>query len=152
MTIPREEWEWFGSAGHLIVGSDCRFHLATLIGPWWVSTVGEWLPDSNSWDIYARKVGGIPPDLRGDDRRAWFLKHVGYVEIGAGRTYETMVFRADPEQRCERDECNCGQPEIVSWSELDSDVYSERGDAQRGHYALCERWAAIGDDEPGEAA
>lgn len=140
---PRETWEWFGSAGHLIVGYDCRFHLATLVGPWWVSTVGEWLPDSNSWDIYASRAGGIPGHLRGDEKRSWFLKNVGYLEIGAGRKYETMVFRAIPDERCDRDECHCGQPEIADWGEIDSDGYNDRGDAQRGHYAMCERWAAV---------
>lgn len=44
MSVPvsREEWEWFGTAAHLIVGQDCRFHMATIIGPWLISTVGEW--------------------------------------------------------------------------------------------------------------
>ena len=148
LLYPVETWEWFGSAGHLIVGQDCRFHLATLVGPWWVSTVGEWLPDSGSWDIYADRKGGIPIGLRGDERRNWFLKNVGSVEIGAGRKYETMVFRADPEHRCEQEECNCGQPDVLEWGEIDSDGYNERGDAQRGHYAMCKRWAAKPEGSP----
>lgn len=141
----REDWEWFGSAGHLIVASECRFHLATLVGTWLVSTVGEWLPDSGSWHIYAdsRKV---TLEGWGDARRTDFLNKVGFVEIGAGRKYETMVFRTTGE-RCELPECNCGMPVITEWSELDSDGYNERGDAQRGHYAMCEKVAAVG---PGE--
>ena len=144
LTYPPETWEWFGSALHLIVGHDCRFHLGTLVGPWVVSTVGEWLPDSSSWDIYAESAG-VTLRGRGDDRRNQFLREVGYVEIGAGRKYETLVFRATGE-RCDRDECRCGHPEW-SGSELDSDGYNERGDAQRGHYAMCFKVAALGEGE-----
>lgn len=139
--IPREEWEWFGSAAHLIVGADCRFHLATYVGPWLVSTVGEWLPDSDSWHIYAESRG-VEIEGRGDARRADFLNKVGFVEIGAGRTYETMVFRAGDE-RCSRKDCDCGMRVVAEWTELDADGYNVRGDAQRGHYAMCEKWAAI---------
>ncbi len=134
-----ETWEWFGSPLHLIVSSECRFHLGTLVGPWVVSTVGEWLPDSSSWDIYA-KSAGVTIEGRGDARRADFLRKFGYVDIGHGRKYETFVFRATGE-RCDRDECHCLQPEWTG-SELDTEGYNERGDAQRGHYAMCEKWAA----------
>lgn len=136
--VPRESWEWFGSPGHLIVAQDCRFHLCTLVGPWLVSTVGEWLPDSSSWDIFAH---GVEIEGRGDARRADFLNKVGFVEVGFGRKFETMVFRATDE-RCTEAECECEMPIVRDWSELDSDGYNLRGDAQRGHYAMCERWAA----------
>jgi hypothetical protein len=142
----REGWEWFGSAAHLIVGRDCRFHLATFVGPWLVSTVGEWLPDSGSWDIYADRVGGIPTELRGADRRNWFLKNVGSLEIGAGRKYETMVFPWSGE-RCTDPECGCGLPIPEDWCEIDSDGYNDAGSATRGHYAMCEMWA----DRPASA-
>ncbi len=138
---PREEWEWFGSAGHLIVASECRFHLCTLVGPWLVSTVGEWLPDSGSWHIYA-ETRGVTIEGRGDARRSDFLNKVGFIEIGCGRLYETMVFRTSGE-RCSLPECDCEQPVVSDWSELDSDGYNLRGDAQRGHYAMCEKVAAL---------
>lgn len=142
MTVARDEWEWFGSPAHLIVGRDCRFHMATRVGAWLVSTVGEWLPDSASWDIYAGRVGGIPAGLRGDERRDWFLENVGFIEIGAGRKFETMVFRAG--ERCAIPECGCGGlPAAADWSELDSDGYNDAASASRGHYALCEKWARI---------
>lgn len=138
--VPQAEWEWFGSAAHLIVAAECRFHLATFIGPWLVSTVGEWLPDSSSWHIYA-DTRGVTLEGRGDARRADFLNKVGFIEIGMGRLYETMVFPVGTD-RCEIPGCNCGMPDVVDWGELDSDAYNVRGDAQRGHYAMCERWAA----------
>lgn len=140
MEHPRDEWEWFGCPAHLIVSQDCRFHLATLVGPWVVSTVGEWLPDSNSWHIYADSRG-VEIEGRGDAGRADFLNKVGFIEIGLGRKYETMVFRATGE-RCTRPDCGCGLPELEG-SELDTEGYNERGAAQHGHYEMCEKWAAI---------
>lgn len=135
-----ETWEWYGQHGHLIVGSDCRFHMATLVGPWWVSTLGQWLPDSGSWDIYA-KSAGVTLAGRGDSRRNQFLRDVGYVEIGAGRTYETMVFRASGE-RCDAEGCDCGMPLVDAWGELDSDGYNDARSAREGHLAMCEKWSA----------
>ena len=147
MLWPRDEWEWFGSAGHFICGQDCRFHLCTKVGPWLVSTVGELLPDSNSWDIYADRVGGIPPELRGDAKRAWFLQNVGFLDVGHGRKYETMVFRLTDE-RCTAEDCACEMPVVAEWGEIDSNGYNVRGDAQRGHYAMCERWATKPEGSP----
>lgn len=143
---PRETWEWFGSAAHLIVGSDCRFHLATKVGPWLISTVGEWLPDSSSWDIYARSAD-VTLEGRGDARRYDFLTKVGYVEIGAGRKYETMVFRTAGE-RCTQADCDCEMPVVSEWGEIDSQGYNLRGDAQRGHLAMCDRWASKPEGSP----
>lgn len=137
----RAEWEWFGSAAHLIVGQDCRFHLATVVGPWLVSTVGEYLPDEGSREILARSRG-IVLEGRGDARRADYMRKIGYEQIGAGRTYETMVFPVSG-NRCTAEDCACEMPVVSDWSELDSDGYNVRGDAHRGHYAMCEKWAAI---------
>ena len=138
--VPREEWEWFGSPLHLIVARDCRFHLATLVGPWVVSTVGEWLPDSTSWDSYASGRGVII-EGRGDARRSDFLRKVGFIEIGHGRKYETMVFRVAKE-RCDEEGCECeGSPRIEEWGELDSDCYNDARSARGGHMAMCEKWA-----------
>ena len=137
--IPREEWEWFGIAGHLIVGSDCQFHLTTRVGSALVSTVGEYLPDEGSREIAARSKG-ITLEGRGDMRRADFMKKVGWLEIGLDRTYETMVFPLGDEV-CQTKDCNCGMPVVTDWTELDMEGYNSRGDAQRGHYVMCERWA-----------
>lgn len=140
--IPREEWEWFGTAGHLIVGQDCRFHLATIVGPWLVSTVGEYLPDSVVREVMAESRG-IALEGRGDERLSSWMREAGYEEIGFGRKYETMVFRIG-DARCADPECDCGMPIVGEWAELDADGYNRRGDAQRGHYVMCEKWAAHG--------
>lgn len=148
MNVPREEWVWFGDAGHLIVGSDCRYHLATHIGPWWVSTVGKYLPDSVVREILAESRS-ITLQGMGDARLADWMDKAGYEKIGVGRTYETMVFRAGGD-RCDTEDCGCGIPLPTEWTELDSDAYNDAGSAHRGHYAMCEKWAAIDEGEEPE--
>lgn len=140
----RSTWEWFGNHGHLIVGRDCRFHLATLVGPWWVSTVGEYLPDSRVREVLGGSRG-LALEGMGDAREADWIRKNGWEQIGSGRTYETMVFRAGA--RCSAEGCSCGMPLPEEWGELDSDSYNDAGAATRGHYAMCEKWAAI---TPGE--
>lgn len=49
-------------------------------------------------------------------------------EIGSGRTYETMVFRLEDGQ-------------ISDWTELDSDAYNDGASAERGHMAMCRKFA-----------
>lgn len=113
--IEQSKWEWFGAPGHFICAYDCRFHLCTLVGKYVVSTVGE------LWSCLPGEGG--------------MLK-----EIGAGRLYETMVFEF--KGRCEREYCNCSLPEIIP-KELDMDGYNRRGDAQRGHLAMCLKYANL---------
>jgi hypothetical protein len=116
--IPVEEWKWFGSPGHFIGGPDCGFHLCTLIGDFVVSTVGEYIPQSDR---------GKKP------------KH--FEQIGIQRTYETMVFRATG-TTCEGELCGgCGLPDIIP-SDLDFEGYNDAGSATRGHAALCIKWAS----------
>lgn len=138
--VPRDEWRWFGHAAHLIVGQDCRFHLATAVGPWLVSTVGEYLPDEKVRDIIAEKRGIVLRGM-GDERRGDFLKRIGFETIGYNRTYETMVFRIG--RICTTDGCGCGMPIPADWSELDMAGYNDAGTATRGHDAMCDKWAAV---------
>jgi hypothetical protein len=53
-----------------------------------------------------------------------------------------MVFPVG-DDRCTAADCACNQPFATDWSERDSDAYNLRGDATRGHYAMCEKWAAM---------
>ena len=78
--ISRDQWEWFGNAGHLCVADFCRFHLTTKVGSHLISTVGEYYPPSQ---INREK----PENISGD-----FI-------------YETMVFFIDG--ACP---CGCGLP------------------------------------------
>lgn len=129
----KADWIWMPHPGHLCVSSECRFHLNTKVGNYIVSTVGEYLPDSEVREILARSRG-VSLTGRGDYRRVSWLKQVGYEEIGLGRKYETMVFEATPSE----DEC-CPWKQ-ASGMEIDSDGYNNAGDAYRGHIAMCEKW------------
>lgn len=129
-----KDWVWMPHAGHLVVGSMCRFHLNTLVNGRIVSTVGEYLPPEGSWPIYAESKRVIL-EGRGDELERDFLKKVGFVEIGAGRMYETMVFKA------RKSTARCCAWEQSSGENLDFDGYNDAGDAAAGHLAMCKKWA-----------
>lgn len=135
--MKRGEWTWFGHPGHFICADDCRFHLATLVGDYLVSTVGEYVPDSQVQQIYA-DVRGIALEGRGDERESDWLRKNGFEELGFGRTYETMVFLAG--EPCDSAECGCGLP-TIDGEDKDMEGYNKAGDATRGHYAMCQKWA-----------
>jgi hypothetical protein len=119
--VPQSKWEWFGTPGHLCVAHDCRFHLTTKVGPWLISTVGEWVPPEHARD------------------EAWMKANWPGQEIGAGRKYETYVFKAG--ERCVEKKCaRCGLP-VNQGPELDSRSANTPGDANRNHMALCKKWA-----------
>lgn len=140
-------WVWMPHPGHLIVSSDCRFHLTTWIpggvGTGYpagviVSTVGEWLPDAASREAFA-EARGIKLHGLGDARRADWMNQCGYQEIGAGRLYETMVFPAEP--KFDEDHACCPFA-AADWVEIDFAGYNDHGLAYRGHLEICRRWAA----------
>lgn len=132
--IPKSEWVWMPHAGHLIVGNDCRFHLATRIGKWIVSTVGEYIPDSEVRELLAR-TRGVKLEGMGDNRLADYMKKVGYEEIGLNRKYETMVFRAKRAK-------DCCPWRMKQGNELDMAGYNDPTKAYKGHFRMCEKWAA----------
>ncbi len=134
---PESEWRWFGHAGHLIVGNNCRFHLCTQVGAFLVSTVGEYVPDETSREIHCQ-VRGIVLEGRGDYRLADYMQKVGFQEIGYGRTYQTMVFRV--RDVCHAPGCGCGLPTLDS-SDLDMRGYRTAGAATLGHLELCRQYA-----------
>lgn len=140
LKINKAQWEWFGQAGHLIIGQDCRFHLCTKVGSYLVSTVGEYLPDSRIRDLFAESRGN-PLEGKGDARRADWMKKFGYEDIGCDRKYETMVFQlTDPVKFCE---CGCGLPKPDSFMELDMNGYNDPLSAREGHLEMCDKFSLI---------
>ena len=124
--IAEKDWKWFGHAAHFICGTWCRFHMATQIGEYLISTVGLY--------VHPSKSGG------GEQVEAEFLsKNPNGQEIGCGRFYETMVFKTS-KKICKNEKCGCGLPEIDSL-ELDSEAYQKAGDARAGHMKMCKKWA-----------
>lgn len=67
MTHAPETWKWYGRPGHFCGSADCRFHLTTQVGPYLVSTVGDYHPLNKDVPV---NLGPNPED-----------------------GYETMVFR-----------------------------------------------------------
>lgn len=128
--VPVGEWEWFGHAAHFICGRWCRFHMATKVGDYLVSTVG----------LYVH-----PRHSAGSERAEseWLQKHPNGEEVGCDRFYETMVFKSVG--RCEVPGCNCGLP-LIDGSELDFEGYQTAGDATKGHHAMCAKWARTPND------
>ena len=121
--IPEAKWKWYGTAGHFICGHWCRFHLCTQVGKYLISTVGAY----------------IPPEIPRINETAWLKENWPGADIGAGRKYETMVFRAGPP--CKAEKCNCGQP-AISGSNLDFAEYNTARAATSGHIGLCRKWAS----------
>jgi len=111
--VPESEWRWYGLAAHFMCAADCLFHMATEVGGYMVSTVG---------DLRLREKDGS----RGVRQ-----------EIGCGRTYETFVFTTTG-TRCD---CGCGMPEI-NLSEIDSEGANNPVDARANHMAMCAKYAA----------
>ncbi len=120
-----DTWQWFGKPGHFICGQWCRFHLATKVGPWLVSTVGELVHPLHS-------VGSENSEME------WLEKNWPGEDIGAGRKYETMVFLAG--EPCTAPGCNCGLPSTEEGVDL-ARGYDTAGDATAGHMSLCAVYA-----------
>ena len=140
--IPESEWEWYGHAAHFLCSYACRWHLATVVGEYLISSVGAWVPAEGTMRIDA-EARGISLKGRGDDLEADYLKRLGYREVGLGRKFETMVFRVG-EERCQVPSCMCGQPIVSDWCELAVAGSNDESAARTWHMALCERAATVG--------
>ena len=136
--MKKENWVWMPHAGHFILGDECRFHLATYVGKYIVSTVGELWNDQAIRRIHAKIHNPVwyseKSQLRGDYFDSAYFKEFGYEELGIGRTYETMVFKAKKSKN------KCCPYEIIS-GEMDSDGYTDAGKAYKGHLRMCNKWS-----------
>lgn len=112
--IPPAKWEWFGYAGHFIAANSCRFRMCTKVGKYLISTVG---------DMHYKEDGERKTLGAGDDS-----------------FFETYVFLAGPP--CSVEGCNCGQPTLLSGSEIDGERCATGGEAQKLHMAKCHEYAA----------
>ena len=99
--MKKENWVWMPHCGHFICGDKCRFHLNTYVGNYIVSTIGELWFERKPREI--REFHAEVQDkswfkknihLKGDEFDAAYFKRFGYEELGDGRKYETMVFKA----------------------------------------------------------
>lgn len=138
MSVPltKDKWIWMPHAAHFICADHCRFHLATWVGNFIVSTVGEYMPDSEVRAIIARNEGK-PLSKRGDEQEIEFFAKFGWVDVGAGRKYETMVFKAQPGEH------KCCPYEMADCSEVEYSGYNSADEAYAGHMSLCEKWSKV---------
>lgn len=131
--MSKQDWIWYGHAGHLIVSASCRFHLLTWVNGYIVSTVGEYFPDRE-----IRRCMKSDDDelrgLKGDDFDHKYFKKYGFEEIGCERKYETMVFIA---KKCD---CGCDEYKPAYYDCLDFKGYNTSKEASQGHYEFCETW------------
>lgn len=129
--IQPDQWEWFGNVGHFICGQWCRFHLTTKVGPWLVSTIGEYVHPRRSMGSEQTEIEWLRDNWPGED-------------IGYNRKYETMVFHAgDP---CSAPGCNCGMPTISGDEEV-SEGCNDAKAATEGHMRFCRQFAGIPEPE-----
>jgi hypothetical protein len=135
--MTKAEWIWMPHPAHFICRHECRFSLATYVGGFIVSTIGERVPSESVQSIIA-SARGIKLSKRGEAREHEYLTKIGFESFGIinkKAIYETMVFRAKPSQNV------CCPFEISDGQELVSLRHETPDEATRQHYALCEKWS-----------
>ena len=137
--MKKENWIWMPHPAHFICSSKCQFHLATYVGKYIVSTVGELWNERICREIHAKVCN---PEwlkenkhLKGDEFDHAYFKKFGYEEIGYERTYETMVFEA------KKVKSKCCPFKIIVEKEVDFLGYNKPEDAVKGHMKLCNKWS-----------
>lgn len=119
--------EQFGFPGHFVCGWWCRFHITTVVGgKYLISTVGKLVHPRNAGLSEKQEFDYLDLNPEGE-------------EIGAGRHYETMVFKTGT--RCHSAGCDCGMPAILG-NELEMRGYNDAGSATRGHAEMVEKYQA----------
>lgn len=140
--MKKENWIWMPHAAHLIVGDKCQFHLATYVGKYIVSTVGEYWPERGVREIHAQvhdpKWLDENKHLMGDYFDSAYMKRFGFEEIGAYRKYETMVFKA---KRSKEKECKACIYVMISGEDGDFMGYDTAEEAYKGHLKMCKKWS-----------
>ena len=111
--VKKDDWEWFGYAGHFICSSDCLFHMSTRVGgKYLVSTAGDLRPYQKGGRAKTEPLGGNDDDL-----------------------FETMVFKSTGIKSC-----GCC-PAVDDYSELDGVRSATANEARETHMGLCRKYA-----------
>lgn len=136
--ITKDKWIWMPHPAHFICAQDCRFFMATKVGDYIISTVGEYFPDAPIREIFAQSRNK-PLEGMGDARRADYMKKIGFEELHyGGWLYETMVFKAKESEGCKA----CAFV-IDSGNNLDEEWYKKPEEAVAGHYKMCEKYSKL---------
>jgi len=122
-------------AAHFIGADSCMFRMATEVGGFIVSTVGQYWPDRPVREVIARSRG-IIIEGRGDDFDRKYMEKIGFEEIGHNRLFETYVFFSKPK----KPECGCAF-EVDGYSEIDSLPANDPQQAYENHLMMCDKWS-----------
>ena len=140
--MKKDKWIWMPHSAHLIVGDKCQFHLATYVGKYIVSTVGEYWNERLVREIHAEIVDkewlSKNKHLKGDEFDSVYFKRFGFEEIGCDRKYETMVFKAEKRKG---KEWQCCPFKIIVEENVDMKGYNDAVSATKGHMKLCDKWS-----------
>lgn len=104
-----------GCAGHFICSDRCRWRRHTQVGPYRISSVGDFFPDKNG-----------PRDRVGGSPNAYF---------------ETMVFETTGQPDADNEGCGCAA--VREWLGLDCERYATAGEAQAGHERYVEKYRVL---------
>lgn len=141
--MTKDKWIWMPHAAHFICGSKCQFHLATYVGTYIVSTVGEMWPERSVREIYAEIKNKTWHEehklLKGDTYDAAYMKEFGFEDIGFDRKFETMVFKA--ERVKDQTKKDCCEYRMATAENVDFQGYNLSGEAERGHLKMCLKWS-----------
>jgi len=116
--------------------------MATKIGKYIVSTVGEYYPDSQVRKIHAEvydpKWFHENAHKKGDDWDYAYFKRFGYEELHLGGIlYETMTFKAIKSPKGTL----CCPYRIASGENIDTEYYKTANEAYKGHLKMCAKYA-----------
>lgn len=145
MKVTKDKWVWMPHPAHFICSDRCRFFLATKVGKYIISTVGEYWPDSQVRKIHAEihdkkwYLEQIQNDVKGDAWDYAYMQKFGFESLGMDRLYETMVFKA--EKMPEDIGCGACPFKIESGSNIDFEGYNDAKEAYKGHMKMCRKYA-----------
>jgi len=139
--ITKDKWIWMPHPAHFICAQDCKFFLATKVGKYIISTVGEYFPDFRIREIYAKLRGKTIKGI-GDEYDFNYMKEIGFEELHfGGYLYETMVFKAVASKTKGDGTCKACPFQMDNAINLDQDFYKTPEEAFKGHYKLCNKWS-----------
>lgn len=139
--MKKDKWIWMPHPAHFICSRNCQYFLATYVGKYIVSTVGELWFDRSSREIHAKiwdkKWYLENITKKGDDFDRAYMEKFGYEDIGCDHKFETMVFKA----KKANDKHKCCPYRINVEKNVDFEGYDSAEDATKGHYRLCNKWS-----------
>lgn len=142
LKTPKDKWGWMPHPAHFMCSDRCQFHLATKVGRYIVSTVGEYWPERSVRDVHASihdpKWHAENKHRKGDDYDRVYMMRFGFEDIGFDRKYETMVFKAE---KMPPEGCKACTYKINVQKDSAFEGYNDAESARRGHMKYCLEFA-----------